>query len=113
MLFWDVPRSFADLPGYIFIVILCEKKKLSFAENGNTIKTMNSQEVMPVDILSLISPMDSDCIRLIENEYNILSTNSNKLHMITSEYIRSLIVNAVCNVPENAPVYGYFDTELP
>lgn len=34
-------------------------------------------------------------LRLNEKEYNILSTNSNNLHMTNSEYIRSLIANAV------------------
>lgn len=34
-------------------------------------------------------------LRLNEKEYNILSTNSNYLHMTNSEYIRSLITNAV------------------
>ena len=33
-------------------------------------------------------------LRLNEKEYNILSTNSNNLHMSNSEYIRSLITNA-------------------
>ena len=34
-------------------------------------------------------------LRLNEELYSVVNTNSNKLHMTNSEYIRSLITNAV------------------
>ena len=34
-------------------------------------------------------------LRLNEEIYNIVNTNSNNLHMTNSEYIRSLITNAI------------------